>query len=110
MMSETAHFVKDVVTPGGSVSLRAPAEKTSSDLEGHTSADVLVVGAVGENEAFHEFDSPDHQGLCNLQAEFVRNAISNDLDLTRHISDVVRSLEICLAADESVRTGKPIQL
>jgi predicted dehydrogenase len=110
MMSETAHFVKDVVTPGGSISLREPVEHASSDLEGHTSADVLVVAATGKDEALYDFDSPDHQGLCNLQAEFVRNAIINNVDLSRHISDVVRSLEICLAADESVRTGKPIKL
>ncbi|MEX0623191.1 Gfo/Idh/MocA family protein [Saccharospirillum sp.] len=110
MMSETAHFVKDVVTPNGSISLREPLRRASSDLEGHTAADVLVVAATGENEALYDFDSPDHQGLCNLQAEFVSHAIINNLDLTRHISDVVRSLEICLAADESVRTGKPIKL
>lgn len=110
MISETAHFVKDVVTPRGSVSLREPSGRASSDLEGHTSADLLVVGAAGKYEEAHEYDSPDHQGLCNLQADFVARAITLDLDLTRHLSDVVRSLEICLAADESVRTGKPITL
>lgn len=110
MMSETAHFVKDVISPGGSISLREPGTLASSDLEGHTAADVLVIGPTGADEEFRYFDSPDHQGLCNLQAEFVSHAITRNLDLTRHVSDVVRSLEICLAADESVRTGKPIQL
>lgn len=110
MISETAHFVKDVISPRGSISLREPTGRASSDLEGHTSADVLVLAPAGEDEEHHDFNSPDHQGLCNLQAEFVRKAIVDNLDLTRHVSDVVRSLEICLAADESVRTGKPIKL
>ena len=32
-------------------------------------------------------------------------AIAEDIDLTRHLQDAVRSLAICLAADESVRVG-----
>jgi hypothetical protein len=30
--------------------------------------------------------------------------------LTRHMDDAVASLRICLAADESVRSGKPVRL
>jgi hypothetical protein len=37
-------------------------------------------------------------------------AISEDIDLNRHMSDAVSSLAICLAADESIRTGQPISL
>ena len=37
-------------------------------------------------------------------------AIADDLDLTRHMQDAVRSLAICLAADESVRTGQIVKL
>ena len=37
-------------------------------------------------------------------------AIREDIDLTRHMEDAVQSLRICLAADESIRTGKPVDL
>jgi hypothetical protein len=37
-------------------------------------------------------------------------AIREDIDLSRHMTDAVQSLRICLAADESVRTGKPVYL
>jgi hypothetical protein len=37
-------------------------------------------------------------------------AITEDIDLDRHLQDAVQSLRICLAADESVRTGRPVKL
>ena len=37
-------------------------------------------------------------------------AIAEDVDLTRHMSDAVQSLAICLAADESIRSGQPVSL
>jgi hypothetical protein len=37
-------------------------------------------------------------------------AIREDIDLTRHMEDAVQSLRICLAADESVRTGRAVDL
>lgn len=111
MMSETAHFVKDVISPAGAVSLRAPTQVSSSDLEGHTAADELVVAPTHEPESVRTFpDSPGHQDLCNRQAAFVARAIKENIDLTDHIQDVIRSLEICLAADKSIRTGLTIKL
>lgn len=50
----------------------------------------------------------DPHELCNRQAEFVRRAIRDDIDLTRHMQDAYQSLRICLAADESVRMGAVI--
>ena len=37
-------------------------------------------------------------------------AIAEDVDLSRHMTDAVRSLAVCLAADESIRTGKVVDL
>ena len=37
-------------------------------------------------------------------------AIAEDIDLTRHMNDAVQSLAICLAADQSIRTGQPVSL
>ncbi|TVR45863.1 MAG: gfo/Idh/MocA family oxidoreductase [Rhodobacteraceae bacterium] len=111
MMSETAHFVKDVVSPGGAVSLRAPQGLGSADVEGHTAADHLVVAPTGADEDLRSFDdSPGHQGLCDLQAAAMARAIEEDHDLSRHVSDAVRAVAVCLAADESVRTGRPVRL
>ena len=55
-------------------------------------------------------DEPGHQALCDRQAAFVARAIAQDPDLTRHLQDAVASLAVCLAADESVRTGRPVKL
>ena len=54
-------------------------------------------------------DEPGHQDLCDREAAFVARAIAEDLDLTRHLADAVASLRVCLAADESVRSGQPGQ-
>jgi hypothetical protein len=53
---------------------------------------------------------PGHQELCEREQAFVLAAIRDNLDLTRHMDDAVQSLRICLAADESARTGKPVHL
>ena len=55
-------------------------------------------------------DEPGHQALCDRQAAFVADAIAEDRDLSRHLQDAVASLAVCLAADESVRTGRPVTL
>jgi hypothetical protein len=44
--------------------------------------------------------------LCDREAAFMARAITEDIDLTRHLR--MRSVAaICLAADESVRSGVP---
>ena len=55
-------------------------------------------------------DEPGHQELCDAEQAFMINAIAHDIDLTRHMNDAVQSLAICLAADESIRTGRPVEL
>lgn len=111
MMSETAHFVKDVISPQGAVSLRAPQGVGSADVEGHTAADHLILAPRGQDETVQRFEnSPGHQGLCDLQAAAMARAISDDHDLSRHINDAVRSVAVCLAADESVRTGRTVRI
>ena len=37
-------------------------------------------------------------------------AIREDIDLTRHMDDAVKSLAVCLAADESVHSGNAVKL
>jgi len=55
-------------------------------------------------------DEPGHQALCDREQAFVLDAIRQDMDLSRHMRDAVRSLAVVLAADESVRTGNPVRL
>jgi hypothetical protein len=55
-------------------------------------------------------DEPDHQELCNREQSFFLKAITEGLDLTDHIDDAVNSLRIAFACDDSVRTGKVIDL
>ena len=119
MMSETAVFIKDVIGPKGSVSISDEPEDESQDIEGHTKTGGLrlhhsVLDATGrfakEDELISTTDEPDHDGLCLLEQEYFLKAIQQDLDMDNHLQDAVNSLRIVLAADESFRTGKTVEL
>lgn len=111
MMSDTAFFVKDVVSPNGAVSIRMPEDARSDDHDTHTKTSKIRVHRVGQpDEDLSMTDEPGHQELCDREQAFVARAINEDIDLTRHMDDAVASLAICLAADQSVRTGLPVKL
>jgi predicted dehydrogenase len=122
MMSETAFFVKDVVGPKGCVSIvakHAGGDTKSSDIGSHTKTESLLLhhAALGADGGFEKADEiidladePDHQELCAREQRFFHRAIAEDLDLADHMRDAVNSLRIVLAADESVRSGKTIEL
>jgi len=122
MISETAFFVKDVMGPKGCVSIMDPGAKNdvdSSDIDSHTKTNSLLlhhseIDAQGkllkEDEQIDTSDEPDHQELCNREQDFFLKAIRENLDLTDHLEDAVNSLKIVLAADESMRTGKVVEL
>jgi predicted dehydrogenase len=120
MISETAYFVKDVVGPKGSVTIVTPEKQPdSSDVDAHTKTNQLRVhyadlGPDAEftraDELINMADEPGHQELCQREQEFFLRAIRDDLDLAEHLSSAVNSLKIVLAADESVRNGKTIEL
>jgi predicted dehydrogenase len=119
MMSQSAFFVKDVISPRGSVSIVMDEAARPDDLDTHTRTAQLRIhqAAIGADGAFLHADEildmtgePDHQALCNREQAFLLDAIVNDRDLTRHMDDAVRSLRIALAADRSIRTGQPVML
>ena len=111
MMSETAFFVKDVISPGGAVSIVAQDIAGSSDIDSHTKVGRLLVHPTTGKDRFIALeDEPGHQELCDAEQAFVGRAILEDIDLSRHALDAVQSLAICLAADESVRSGKAVDL
>ncbi|WP_088344184.1 MULTISPECIES: Gfo/Idh/MocA family oxidoreductase [Rhodomicrobium] len=119
MMSETAYFVKDIVSPKGSVSIIMDEAAKSDDINAHTRTSTIRIhrAATDAAGAFLQADTdlsmadePDHQALCDREQAFVLRAIREDLDLTRHMDDAVQSLNICLAADASIRSGQAITL
>ena len=119
MMSETAFFVKDVISPNGAVSIVMDANAKSDDVDSHTKTSMIRVhrATTGPDGRFAAPDvdmrmdgEPGHQELCEREQAFLLKAIREDLDLGRHMQDAVQSLKVCLAADESVKTGKPVRL
>ncbi len=119
MMSETAFFVKDVIGPKGCVSIIDEAKGDSDSVDDHSKTGALKLhhSALDANGSFtksDEFidtsDEPDHDGLCLLEQEYFLKAIQENLNLKNHLRDAVNSLRIVLAADESFRTGKTVEL
>jgi predicted dehydrogenase len=122
MMSETAFFVKDVVGPLGSVSIVATSAAStgqSANIEAHTQTEALRLhhsarGPDGQfaraDEIIPVRDEPDHDELCaREQATFLR-AIREDSDLAAHWQSARDSLRIVLAADQSIREGRTVEL
>ncbi len=120
MMSETAFFVKDMIGPKGSVSIAMDKSKAdSSDVDAHTKTSALRVHHSGlksdgtfalQDDVIRMDDEPGHQELCNREQALFLDAITNDRDMTRHVEEAINSLRIVLAADESVRTGRVVEL
>jgi predicted dehydrogenase len=121
MMSKTGYFIKDMIGPGGCVSIvgRGKRDDDSADVDGHTKTNSLLVhrSKLDANNQFVEpdqiidmADEPGHQDLCDREQAFFLKAINTDMDLTNHLRSALDSLRIVLAADESWRTGKIISL
>ncbi len=110
MISETAFFVKDIVSPNGSVSITEGNKGASADVEGHTRVGGILVHTDNEDKLITMPDEPDHQALCDAEQQFMLDAVEQDIDLEQHMDNAVQSLAICLAADESIRTGKAVEL
>ena len=122
MMSETAFFVKDVIGPKGSVSIvlaKGGDAVRSDDINAHTQTNQLLLhhaelagdGSFARaDERLSTTDEPSHDDLCEREQRFLLRAIDQDVDLTAHMRDAVRSLRIVLGADESVRTGRVVAL
>ena len=122
MISETAFFVKDVIGPRGSVSIVAKdagGTGKSDSVESHTKTESLRVhhAELDKNNRFVQEDTwinlkdePDHQELCNREQRYFLKAVNENIDLTDHMQDAVNSLRIAFACDESVRTGKVVDL
>lgn len=119
MMSNAAAFVKDVIGRRGAVSLVLGDENDPADIESHTKTGQLRLhaveptenGAEGYTEAWIPVsENVGHQELCNREQAFLAQAIREDLDLTKHHEDAIRSLAIVLAAEQSMRERRAIDI
>jgi predicted dehydrogenase len=119
MISETAYFVKDIISPKGSVSIVAAEKGGSDDIDSHTKVGMLRIhrsdtdnkgNFTVEDELIETADEPGHQDLCQAEQDFMLKAINKNINLGKHMSDAVQSLRICLAADQSIRSGVPVDL
>lgn len=110
MMSETAFFVKDVVSPNGAVSITDGDKGASDDVDGHTRVGGLLVHRPSGDDLIALADEPGHQALCDAEMDWIVGCVRDDVDMDRHVTDAVRSLAVCLAADESIRTGRAVTL
>ena len=55
-------------------------------------------------------DEPSHDDLCEREQRYLLKAIDENLDLTEHMNDGVKSLKIVLAADRSIHEGQVVNL
>ena len=118
MMSDTAFFVKDVVGPKGAVSIVMEEGAASSDHDNHTRTSRIRLqpatpgpnGAAPEDVFIDMADEPRHQDLCAREQAFLQRAITEDIDLDRHMTDALLTLEIAFAADRSMREKRAIDL
>jgi predicted dehydrogenase len=113
MISETAYFVKDVMTRNGSVSIVMDGAEGSgsADVAQHTRTSKIRVSKMGEDaQMLNMDDEPDHDGLCALEQEFLLAAIRDNKDLSKHWNGAVWSLAIALTADKSMKENRAIDL
>ncbi len=110
MMSETAFFVKDIVSPNGAVSITDESKGDSDSVDGHTRVGAIRVHRRDGDAVIEMPDEPGHQALCDAEQAYMLRAIAEDIDLSRHMEDAVQSLRICLAADQSIREGRVVEL
>lgn len=116
MMSETAFFVKDVIGPKGSVSIvmaESAGDVRSDDINAHTKTNQILRHYSDMSKADERIDmtdEPDHDALCEREQRFLLTAIDQNIDLTDHMNDAVKSLKIVLAADRSIHEGQVISL
>jgi len=119
MMSEEAYFIKDVIGPRGSATISKREGGDSGSVAGHTVTDRIRLHHAeldGEgrfaraDEWIDTSDEPGHDELCRREQEAFIRAIRDDLSVDRALDDAVNSLRIVLAADQSAREGRVVDL
>jgi predicted dehydrogenase len=128
-ISEVAFFIKDVFGPKGGVHMVVDdpqgmlsigaASTVSSDIHTHSKASAIRMhhaqlrpdqSLAESDEEFHIADQPDHDEMSVRKQRFLLDAIQGKHDLADHMRDAVNSLRIVLAADESIRIGRSVDM
>ncbi len=128
-ISEVAFFVKDIFGPKGGVHMVVEAQEgflkagatsaVSSEIETHSKAGAIRMhhaqlnpdqSLTRSDEEFRIADQPDHDELAVRKQKYLLNAIASDVDMSDHMRDAVNSLRIVLAADESIKTKRAVEL
>jgi len=128
-ISEVAFFVKDVFGPKGGVHIvvedprdmlvAGATSAVSSDIHTHSKSGAIRMhharllpdqSLAESDEEFQIADQPDHDEMSVRKQRFLLDAIHGKHDLADHMRDAVNSLRIVLAADESIRTGRAIEM
>ena len=123
MISEAAYFIKDVIGPKGSISVHknifVKPQGKSADISEHTGVNKFLRhfasldkagNLVRKQELIDSPDEPEHDELCYLEQCYFTKAIRENLDLKEHLNEVLNTLKIVLASDDSVKTGKSVEL
>ena len=85
----------------------------SDDINAHTKTNQILwhhADMTRPDERIDMKDEPDHEALCEREQRYLLKAIDEDMDLSDHMNDAVKSLRIVLAADQSVRTRAVVSL
>ncbi len=128
-VSEVAFFIKDVFGPEGGVHIvvedpqdmliAGAATAVSSDIHTHSKTGAIRVhhAKLQPDQSLAELDEeitiedrPDHEELSVRKQRFLLDAIRGKHSLADHMRDAVNSLRIVLAADESIRTGRSVEM
>lgn len=115
MMSTAAHFVKDIISPNGSVTIAVDeSAHDSADTEAHTRTSALRLHRrehpACDDEWIDLDGEPDHLALCEAEQRVLLEAIQQDKNTEQGVAQAVRSLAIALAADRSAESGRTIEL
>lgn len=111
MMSRTAYFIQDAVSPNGAVSIVLDVEKPEAYLDTFMQpSKVEVYPLQGPTRRLDPNHHLDLGILCAREQDYLLDSIQNDRNLSEHMSAAVESLKIVLAADQSMRENRPIDL
>lgn len=110
MMSETAFFLKEAVSPNGAVPITEGNAVELDEIEGHTNVGAILAHRFGSDQLTDMPDELGHNEICAAEGAYLLRAIGKKVELTRQITDAAQSLAICLAAEEGIPTGQPTNL
>ncbi len=123
MMTGVADVVREVLGPEGAVSIvphSAAEPKGHSPIRDGAVADVVQIHRGTVSPSDRTFvdrdailtlaDAPDQQQLCDREQAFFLRAINENIDLGASIDAAVSGLRVVLAAEQSMKEGRAIEL